>query len=216
MERPRLRAGQAAEAEGLDPQHRDLSRPGRDPDRPAQGDLHRRRARRRSRPRIWFAKVARKDYPVGLNLTGARRRRSGPDFYENYACGSERNYTDYCNKELEKLFDAAVAGDGRRQAQEAGLGDRPEAAGGRGAARSSTTSAPGTCWQPHVKGVEHACRTASTTAGATRTCGSTSRRAAPSARAARLRGSTGSFASADARCVAGERRQAIGGRWAPI
>ncbi len=26
-------------------------------------------------------------------------------FYENYSCGSERNYTDYCNKDLEKLFD---------------------------------------------------------------------------------------------------------------
>src|SRR6478735_6198749 len=26
-------------------------------------------------------------------------------FYENYGCGSERNYTHYCNKELEALFD---------------------------------------------------------------------------------------------------------------
>jgi len=26
-------------------------------------------------------------------------------FYENYACGSERNFTQYCNRDLEKLFD---------------------------------------------------------------------------------------------------------------
>jgi hypothetical protein len=36
----------------------------------------------------WFPKLARKDYHIGLNNTG-----SGVDdqFFENYACGSERN-----------------------------------------------------------------------------------------------------------------------------
>ena len=45
---------------------------------------------------VWFAKVARGDYMVGLNLTGSI---DDPDvnLYENYACGSERNYTKYCN-----------------------------------------------------------------------------------------------------------------------
>ena len=57
----------------------------------------------------WFPKVARKDYALGLNLTGNRRRRSRPVFYENYSCGSERNYTNYCNKEIEKLFDQQSA-----------------------------------------------------------------------------------------------------------
>jgi peptide/nickel transport system substrate-binding protein len=53
----------------------------------------------------WFAKVARKDYSVGLNLTGNGIDDPDQAFYENYACGSERNYTHYCNKELEALFD---------------------------------------------------------------------------------------------------------------
>jgi peptide/nickel transport system substrate-binding protein len=37
---------------------------------------------------------------------GRRRQGSDPDqqFFENYACGSERNYTGYCNKDIEKLF----------------------------------------------------------------------------------------------------------------
>jgi peptide/nickel transport system substrate-binding protein len=26
-------------------------------------------------------------------------------FYENYACGSERNYTNYCNQDIMKLID---------------------------------------------------------------------------------------------------------------
>jgi peptide/nickel transport system substrate-binding protein len=29
------------------------------------------------------------------------------NFAENYSCGSQRNYTDYCNKELEALFEDA-------------------------------------------------------------------------------------------------------------
>jgi peptide/nickel transport system substrate-binding protein len=53
----------------------------------------------------WHAKVARKDYQVGLNLTGAGVDDPDVNFYENYSCGSERNYTGYCNKELDALFD---------------------------------------------------------------------------------------------------------------
>jgi peptide/nickel transport system substrate-binding protein len=54
---------------------------------------------------VWFAKIARGDYSVGLNLTGNGIDDPDQGFYENYACGSERNYTHYCNKDLEKLFD---------------------------------------------------------------------------------------------------------------
>jgi peptide/nickel transport system substrate-binding protein len=53
----------------------------------------------------WFPKVYRKDYKVGLNLTGAGVDDPDAQFYENYACGSDRNYTGYCNPEIDKLFD---------------------------------------------------------------------------------------------------------------
>lgn len=58
---------------------------------------------------LWHAKVAQKDYSVGMNLTG--RGVDDPDvaFYENYACDSERNYTEYCNPEIEKKFDEQSA-----------------------------------------------------------------------------------------------------------
>src|SRR5436853_2541272 len=52
----------------------------------------------------WHAKVTRKDYAIGLNLTGNSVDDPDQNFFENYACGSERNFTDYCNKDLEKLF----------------------------------------------------------------------------------------------------------------
>ena len=100
----------------------------------------------------WFPKVARKDYALGLNLTGNAVDDPDQSFYENYSCGSERNYTNYCNKEIEKLFDQQSAGDRRRQAQETGLGDRQETAGRRGAA-DHLPRPPGTCWQPYVKGI---------------------------------------------------------------
>jgi peptide/nickel transport system substrate-binding protein len=53
----------------------------------------------------WFPKVYRKDYKVGLNLTGAGVDDPDAQFYENYACGSDRNYTSYCNPEIDQLFD---------------------------------------------------------------------------------------------------------------
>jgi peptide/nickel transport system substrate-binding protein len=52
----------------------------------------------------WFPKIARKDYSVGMNLSGSGVDDPDAYFFEHYACNSERNYTHYCNPELEKLF----------------------------------------------------------------------------------------------------------------
>ena len=40
------------------------------------------------------------------DLTGFGVDDPDVNFYENYTCNSERNYTKYCNPELEKLIDA--------------------------------------------------------------------------------------------------------------
>jgi peptide/nickel transport system substrate-binding protein len=53
----------------------------------------------------WFPKMYRKEYTIASNLTGGGVDDPDQQFYENYACGSPRNYTGYCNPELEKLFD---------------------------------------------------------------------------------------------------------------
>ena len=55
---------------------------------------------------LWFARLGRKDYVVGLNATGNGVDDPDQTFYENFACKSARNYTGYCNPEVEKLFDA--------------------------------------------------------------------------------------------------------------
>ena len=53
---------------------------------------------------LYYNRVFKKDYNVGLNLTGSSLDDPDQNFYENYACGSLRNYTGYCNAELEKAF----------------------------------------------------------------------------------------------------------------
>ena len=53
----------------------------------------------------WFPRIARKDYTVAGNLTGSGVDDPDAYFYEHYACGSERNYTNYCNPELEKMYE---------------------------------------------------------------------------------------------------------------
>jgi peptide/nickel transport system substrate-binding protein len=53
----------------------------------------------------WYPKLLRKDFTVGLNVTETGVDDPDQQFYENYVCGSERNYTGYCNPEVDKLVD---------------------------------------------------------------------------------------------------------------
>ncbi|HVM77910.1 MAG TPA: ABC transporter substrate-binding protein [Stellaceae bacterium] len=101
---------------------------------------------------VWFSKVARGDYSVGLNLTGNAVDDPDQAFYENYSCGSERNYTHYCNKELEKLFD--------QQSQMTDFAKRKALVWQIDKQLQEDVARPiifhiraGTCWKPYVKGV---------------------------------------------------------------
>jgi peptide/nickel transport system substrate-binding protein len=53
----------------------------------------------------WHPLATRRDFVMGTNLTGIGPDDPDANFYENYACGSPRNYTDYCNEEVMKLID---------------------------------------------------------------------------------------------------------------
>ena len=53
----------------------------------------------------WYPRVQRKDYTVGLNLTGTQVDDPDAMLYENYACGGVGNYNGYCNPEIDKLID---------------------------------------------------------------------------------------------------------------
>jgi peptide/nickel transport system substrate-binding protein len=53
----------------------------------------------------WYPKIMRRDYTVGLNVTESGVDDPDQQFYENYVCGAERNYTGYCSAEVDKLVD---------------------------------------------------------------------------------------------------------------
>ncbi len=53
----------------------------------------------------WYPRIMRKDFTVGLNVTETGVDDPDQQFYENYVCGSDRNYTGYCNPEVDKLVD---------------------------------------------------------------------------------------------------------------
>ncbi len=105
MEKQGYGPEQAAVAQGLDARHRPLHRFGTALIRQlkeiyidAELDI--------VETSLWFARLGRKDYVVGLNATGNGVDDPDQTFYESFACTSARNYTGYCNPEIEKLFDA--------------------------------------------------------------------------------------------------------------
>jgi peptide/nickel transport system substrate-binding protein len=53
----------------------------------------------------WHPLVTRREYQMGSNLTGIGADDPDTNFYENYACGSPRNYTDYCDEQVMKQID---------------------------------------------------------------------------------------------------------------
>jgi peptide/nickel transport system substrate-binding protein len=54
----------------------------------------------------WHAMAVRGEYQIGANLTGLGADDPDGNFYENYACGSPRNYTHYCSEPVMKMIDA--------------------------------------------------------------------------------------------------------------
>ena len=75
---------------------------------------------------VYFPKLLRKDYTVGLAITETALDDPDQIFFENYVCGAERNYTGYCDPEIDRLVDAAIDGGGHREAPRAGLAARAQ------------------------------------------------------------------------------------------
>ena len=101
---------------------------------------------------VWYNRMLKRDYMVGMNVQGIGIDDPDVVFYENYVCGAERNYTNYCNPEIEKLFDQQsrmsdiearkkLVWEIDKQLQEDAA--RPVIMHGQAA----------TCWRPETKGV---------------------------------------------------------------
>ncbi len=99
----------------------------------------------------WYPTVMRKDYAVGLTVSENGLDDPDQQFYENFACGAERNYTGYCSPEVDKLIDQQSSeADTEKRRQLVWEIERKLAEDGARPAIFYPVSAA--CWQPYFKG----------------------------------------------------------------
>ena len=53
---------------------------------------------------VWHPKMTRLEYQVALNLTGVGIDDPDAQLFENYQCGSQRNFSGYCSEEIDRLM----------------------------------------------------------------------------------------------------------------
>ena len=101
---------------------------------------------------VWYNVMQKKDYQVALNITGVGIDDPDANLVENFTCKSERNFTRYCNPDVDKLIS--------EQSRESDVEKRKRIVWDiekrlvEDAARPVIYhSRTGTCWYPHVKGV---------------------------------------------------------------
>ncbi len=54
---------------------------------------------------VWHAKLTRREYDTAVNLTGIGPDDPDANLFENFKCGSPRNYSEYCNPEVDRLIE---------------------------------------------------------------------------------------------------------------
>ena len=79
----------------------------------------------------WYPTLMRKDFKIAMNVTETAVDDPDVAFYENYACGSQRNYTGLLQPRGRQADRPAIGGIQYREAQKDRLGDREEADRGR-------------------------------------------------------------------------------------
>jgi peptide/nickel transport system substrate-binding protein len=99
----------------------------------------------------WYPTVMRKDYAIGLTVSENGLDDPDQQFYENFVCGAERNYSGYCNPEVDKLVD--------RQSSEANTEQRRKIVWDIERKLAEDVARPAifypvsaACWQPQFKG----------------------------------------------------------------
>ncbi|HEX3861156.1 MAG TPA: ABC transporter substrate-binding protein [Stellaceae bacterium] len=100
----------------------------------------------------WTPKLTRKDYTLAISLSGSAVDDPDQIFYESYVCKSPRNYTGYCNPEVEALIDqqSMQADPEKRKAIVWDIERRIAADVARPVIFHARAA---TCWQPYVKNI---------------------------------------------------------------
>jgi peptide/nickel transport system substrate-binding protein len=98
----------------------------------------------------WYSKLSRKEYTIGLNVTGVSVDDPDGNIVENYLCNSERNYTQYCNAEVDKLL-AAQSRELDSEKRKKIVWDIERILVEDAARPIILHGSAGNCWQPYVK-----------------------------------------------------------------
>jgi peptide/nickel transport system substrate-binding protein len=100
---------------------------------------------------VWYPRLARKEFTIGLNLIGNGLDEPDQTLYENYTCGAEGNYDAYCSPEFDKMVDqqSMEPDQDKRHTLVWEIERRLAADVARPILYHSRS---GTCWQPYVKG----------------------------------------------------------------
>jgi peptide/nickel transport system substrate-binding protein len=104
---------------------------------------------------VWYGRATRQDYTVAVNVAGYGVDDPDVALVEAYACKSDRNYTKYCNPDVERLL--------AQQSQEADAAKRKTVVWQIEKILAEDVARPiimhqriATCWHPHVRGhVQH-------------------------------------------------------------
>ncbi len=101
---------------------------------------------------LWYPKMVRKDYTVGMVPMESGVDDPDQMYYENFVCGAARNYAGYCNPEIDQLVN--------QQSMEADAGKRKEIVWEIERRLADAAVRPvlyypvgATCQQPYVKGL---------------------------------------------------------------
>src|SRR4051794_40537601 len=101
---------------------------------------------------VWYTKLQRGDYQVGMNLTGVGIDDPDVNFYENFYSTSDRNYTRYKNEKVDQLIDAQSAETDREKRKKL-VWDIEKTLADDVARPIISYNVANTCWDSKVKGV---------------------------------------------------------------
>ena len=101
---------------------------------------------------VWYTKIQRKDYQLGMNLTGVGVDDPDVNFYENYYSTSDRNYTGYKNAEVDRLIDQQ-SGEVDREKRKKIVWEIEKRLAEDVARPIIGYNVANTCWDPKMKGL---------------------------------------------------------------
>jgi peptide/nickel transport system substrate-binding protein len=100
----------------------------------------------------YLPRLVKSDFVLALTAIGSGLDDPDQNYYENYICSSKRNYTKYCNKEVDALID--------QQSAESDLGKRRQLVWEIDRRIQQDVARPilfymrkATCWGPEVRGL---------------------------------------------------------------